>query len=79
MAVAIPITYCDIDDEDDGDDDDGDGDVGEDDDDTIQLIIEQNIALMQQVQLGKKIIVASLILMIIGIVIFIMNIFYFYT
>ena len=80
MAVAIPIPYR--------DDDDGGGyeDGGVDDgmvlpidltNYSIQLLIEQNIALRQQVQLGKKIIGAVLILMIICIVIFIMNILHF--
>lgn len=80
MAVAFPIPYCDIDDDDDDGGDGGDEDgLTDEDDNSIQLLIEQNIALRQQIQLGKKIIGASLILMIIGIVIFIMNIFYFYT
>ena len=80
MAVAIPIPYR--------DDDDGGGyeDGGVDDDMvlpidltqySIQLLIEQNIALREQVQLGKKIIGAMLILMIICIIIFIMNILHF--
>jgi hypothetical protein len=73
MAVAIPIPYR--------DDDDGGGyeDGGVDDDMVlpIQLLIEQNIALREQVQLGKKIIGAMLILMIICIIIFIMNILHF--
>jgi len=80
MAVDIPIPYR--------DDDDGGGyeDGGVDDDMvlpidlthySIQLLIEQNIALREQVQLGKKIIGAMLILMIICIVIFIMNILHF--
>lgn len=71
MAVAIPIPYRYDDNE-----DDGDGGVSLIDlaDDSIQLLIEQNIALRQQVELGKQIIGAVLILMIMCIVIFIMNI-----
>lgn len=69
MAVAIPIPYR-------YDDNEDDGEVSLIDlaDDSIQLLIEQNIALRQQVELGKQIIGAVLILMIMCIVIFIMNI-----
>ena len=81
MAVAIPIPYRD-DDDGGGYEDGGYEDGGVDDGmvlpiDSLQLLIEQNIALRQQVQLGKKIIGAVLILMIICIVIFIMNILHF--
>ena len=73
MAVAIPIPYRY---DDDNDEDEDDGGVSSIDlaDDSIQLLIEQNIALRQQVELGKQIIGAVLILMIMCIVIFIMNI-----
>ena len=85
MAVAIPIPYRD-DDDGGGYEDGGYEDGGVDDgmvlpidltNYSLQFLIEQNIALRQQVQLGKKIIGAVLILMIICIVIFIMNILHF--
>jgi ABC-type lipoprotein release transport system permease subunit len=75
MAVAIPIPYPD--DVDGGGDEDGVVLPIDLTNYSIQLLIEQNTSLRQQVQLGKKIIGAVLILMIICIAIFIMNILHF--